>query len=387
MTYGKSGLSLLGLVACCVSLVSCESAAPPAGGPTERGETKMTVEKAPYGNLPDGREVDIYTLTNAKGMRARLTNYGAITVSLEVPDAGGALTDVTLGYETLEGWLTSTSYFGATVGRYANRIAKGKFTLEGKTYTLATNNDENHLHGGIQGFDKQLWNAETVQTDDAVGVRFTYLSKDGEEGYPGNLQVTALYTLTDDNEFKVAFSATTDKPTVVNLAHHTYWNLAGPAAGDVLGHELMLAADKYTPVDEGLIPTGELKPVKDTPMDFTTPTAIGARIDQVEGGYDHNFVLRGDYGKGVRLAARAVEPKSGRVMEIYTDQPGIQFYSGNFLDGTVTGKGGVAYKKHYGFCLETQHYPDSPNKPDFPTVVLRPGETYTHTMIHKFSTK
>ena len=386
MTYCKSGLSLLILVACCMLLVSCESAAPPAGGPTEKGETKMTIEKAPYGNLPDGRQVDIYTLTNAKGLRARLTNYGAITVSLEAPDAGGNRTDVTLGYETLEGWLTSTSYFGATVGRYANRIAKGKFTLDGKTYTLATNNGENALHGGIQGFDKRLWNAETVQTNGAVGVRFTYLSKDGEEGYPGNLKVTAIYTLNNDNEFKVAFSATTDKPTVVNLAHHTYWNLAGPAAGDVLGHELMLSADRYTPVDAGLIPTGELKPVKDTPMDFTTPTAIGARIEQVEGGYDHNFILR-DYGKGVRLAARAVEPKSGRVMEIYTDQPGIQFYSGNFLDGTVKGKGGVAYKKHYGFCLETQHYPDSPNKPDFPTVVLRPGETYTHTMIHKFSTK
>ena len=386
MTYCKSGLSLLILVACCVSLVSCERAAPPTGGPTEKGETQMTIEKAPYGKLPDGRQVDIYTLTNAKGMRARLINYGATTVSLEAPDAGGALTDVTLGYETLEGWLASTSYFGATVGRYANRIAKGKFTLDGKTYTLATNNGENHLHGGIKGFDKVLWNAETVRTGDAVGVKFTYLSKDGEEGFPGNLQVTALYTLTNDNEFKVAFSATTDKPTVVNLAHHTYWNLAGPAAGDVLGHELMLCADRYTPVDAGLIPTGELKPVKGTPMDFTTPTAIGARIEQVEGGYDHNFVLR-DYGKGVRLAARVTEPKSGRIMEIYTDQPGIQFYSGNFLDGTVTGKGGVGYKKHYGFCLETQHYPDSPNKPDFPTVVLRPGETYTHTMIHKFSTK
>ena len=387
MTYCKSGWALLGLVVCCApSFVSCESAAPPAGGPIGKGETQMTIEKAPYGNLPDGRQVDIYTLTNAKGLRARLTNYGAITVSLQVPDAGGNRTDVTLGYETLEGWLTSTSYFGATVGRYANRIAKGKFTLDGKAYTLATNNGENALHGGIQGFDKRLWNAETVQTNGAVGVRFTYLSKDGEEGYPGNLKVTATYTLNNDNEFKVEFSATTDKPTVVNLAHHTYWNLAGPAAGDVLGHVLMLSADRYTPVDAGLIPTGELKPVKDTPMDFTTPTAIGARIEQVEGGYDHNFILR-DYGKGVRLAARVVEPKSGRVMEIYTDQPGIQFYSGNFLDGTVKGKGGVAYKKHYGFCLETQHYPDSPNKPDFPPVVLRPGAMYTHTMIHKFSTK
>jgi len=346
----------------------------------------MTIEKAPYGNLPDGRQADLYTLTNAKGVRVKLTNYGAITVSLEVPDKDGKASDVTLGYGTLDGWLTNTSYFGATVGRYANRIAKGQFTLDGQTYTLATNNGENHLHGGIKGFDKVLWDAERVQTDGAVGVKFTYLSKDGEEGFPGNLQVTALYTLTRDNEFKVEFSATTDKPTIVNLAHHTYWNLRGPENGDILGHELMLNADQYTPVDAGLIPTGELKPVKDTPMDFTTPTAIGARIAQVEGGYDHNFVLR-DYGKGVRLAARVVEPKSGRVMEIHTDQPGIQFYSGNFLDGTVKGKGGVAYKKHYGFCLETQHYPDSPNKPDFPPVVLRPGEKYTHTMIHKFSTK
>jgi len=347
----------------------------------------MSVEKAPYGKLPDGRQADIFTLTNSGGMKVKLTNYGAITVGLEVPDADGNPADVTLGHDTLEAWLGSTSYFGATVGRYANRIAKGKFTLDGKTYTLATNNDENHLHGGVKGFDKRLWDAETVEAAGAVGVKFTYLSKEGEEGYPGNLKVTATYTLNNNNEFKVEFSATTDKPTVVNLAHHTYWNLAGAAAGDVLGHELMLAADKYTPVDAGLIPTGELKDVKDTPMDFTTPTAIGARIARVEGGYDHNFVLRNQDGGKIALAARVLEPKSGRIMEIHTDQPGIQFYSGNFLDGTVTGKGGVAYKKHYGFCLETQHYPDSPNRPDFPPVVLRPGQTYKHTMIHTFSTK
>ncbi len=387
MRSTRSRLSLVAVVVCCVWLVSCESAPPPSGEPTEKGEAKLSVTKAPYGKLPDGRQADIFTLTNSSGMKARLTNYGAITVGLEVPDAGGNLTDVTLGYDTLEEWLGSTSYFGATVGRYANRIAKGKFTLDGKTYTLATNNDENHLHGGIKGFDKVLWNAETVETDGAVGVKFTYLSKDGEEGYPGNLKVTATYTLTNSNQYKVAFSATTDKPTVVNLAHHTYWNLAGPAAGDILGHELMLTADKYTPVDAGLIPTGELKDVKGTPMDFTTPTTIGARIAQVEGGYDHNFVLRNQDSSKIALAARVLEPKSGRVMEIHTDQPGIQFYSGNFLDGTATGKGGVVYKKHYGFCLETQHYPDSPNKPDFPPVVLRPGETYRHTMIHKFSTK
>jgi aldose 1-epimerase len=344
----------------------------------------MSIEKASYGTLPDGRPADLYTLTNANGLRVKLTNYGAITVSVEVPDRKGTLEDVTLGYGTLDGWLKNSAYFGATVGRYANRIAKGKFTLDGQTCTLATNNGENALHGGLKGFDKVLWQAEAVRTPGSVGVKFTYLSKDGEEGYPGNLSVTALYSLTNDNEFKAEFSATTDKPTVVNLAHHTYWNLAGPASGDVLGHVLMLNADRYTAVDAGLIPTGELKPVKGTALDFTTPTPIGARIAQVEGGYDHNFVLRRAEGK-LALAARVVEPKSGRVMEILTDQPGIQFYSGNFLDGAVTGKGSVVYKKHHGFCLETQHFPDSPNKPDFPPVVLRPGQTYRHTMLHKFS--
>jgi aldose 1-epimerase len=369
----------MALAAACVCLASCSGKAP-------AGKGKPTVEKAPYGKMPDGRPVDIFTLTNANGMRVKITNYGAITVSVEAPDRAGKLADVTLGYDTLDGWFTSKSYFGATVGRYANRIAKGTFSLDGQTYTLATNNGENALHGGLKGFDKVLWNAETVQLPNAVGVKFTYTSKDGEEGYPGNLAVTALYMLTNDNEFKVEFTATTDKPTVVNLAHHSYWNLGGAAAGDILGHDLLLEADQYTPVDAGLIPTGELKAVAGSPMDFTKPAAIGARITQVEGGYDHNFVLRNQTGK-VALAARVSDPRSGRIMEIFTDQPGIQFYSGNFLDGTVTGKGGVVYKKHQGFCLETQHYPDSPNRPNFPPVVLRPGETYKHVMIHKFSAK
>jgi len=346
----------------------------------------MNVEETAYGKMPDGRDVHLFTLTNSSGMRVSLTDYGALTVSVEVPDKDGNLSDVTLGYDTLEGWLGNTSYFGATVGRYANRIAKGKFTLDGQAYTLATNNGENHLHGGIKGFDKCLWNAEPVETPDAVGVTFTRTSPDGEEGYPGNLQVTALYTLTNDNEFKAEFAATTDKPTIVNMAHHTYWNLRGPANGDILGHELMLNADKYTPVDEGLIPTGELKAVAGTPMDFTTAKPIGKEIAQVPGGYDHNFVLNAYEPGKVRLAARVTEPTTGRVMEIHTDQPGIQFYSGNFLDGTVTGKKGVAYRKHDGFCLETQHFPDSPNQPDWPTVTLKPGETYKHVMIHKFST-
>jgi aldose 1-epimerase len=375
MTWGKWSLLIVAGMASTAFLASC------AG--KDGAASKLGVEVAPYGKMPDGTQVSLYTLTNDKGMRVKITSYGAITVSVEVPDKSGKLTDVTLGYDTLEGWLKSTSYFGATVGRYANRIAKGKFTLDGQTYTLATNNGENALHGGIKGFDKVVWNAEPVKAADSAAVKFTYLSKDGEEGYPGNLKVTVVYSLNNANEFKAEFSATTDKATVVNLAHHTYWNLGGPAAGDILGHLMMLSADKYTPVDAGLIPTGELKDVAGTPMDFTKPTAIGQRIAQVEGGYDHNYVLRA--GDPIHLAAKVVDPKSGRVMEILTDQPGVQFYSGNFLDGTVTGKGGVVYKKHYGFCLETQHFPDSPNKPDFPPVILKPGETYKHFMIHKFS--
>jgi len=377
MAWGTWSLLIAAGLASAVFLASC--------GKEQGGAAKLGVEVAPYGKMPDGTAVSLYTLTNDKGLRVKLTNYGAITVGVEVPDKAGKVTDVTLGYDTLDGWLKSTSYFGATVGRYANRIAKGKFTLDGKEYTLATNNGENALHGGIKGFDKVVWNAETVKAADSAGVKFTYLSKDGEEGYPGNLKVTAVYTLNNNNEFKAEFSATTDKPTVVNLAHHTYWNLGGPAAGDILGHLMMIYADKYTPVDAGLIPTGELKDVAGTPMDFTTPHAIGERIAQVEGGYDHNYVLGGQWGNPIHLAAKVVDPKSGRVMEILTDQPGVQFYSGNFLDGTVTGKGGVVYKKHYGFCLETQHFPDSPNKPAFPPVVLKPGETYKHIMIHKFS--
>ncbi len=377
---------LLVTLGVCACLASCgKEPAPPAE--TSEGDVEVSIEETVYGQMPDGREVHLYTMTNSNGMRVRLTDYGAITVGVEVPDSDGNLGDVTLGYDTLEGWLGSTSYFGATVGRYANRIAKGKFELDGNTYTLATNNGENHLHGGDKGFDKRLWDAETVETDDGAAVRFTRTSPDGEEGYPGTLQVTALYTLTGNNAFKVEFTATTDAPTVVNLAHHTYWNLRTPAAGDVLGHELMLNADRYTPVDEGLIPTGELKAVEGTPFDFRRPKPIGQEIAQVPGGYDHNFVLN-DYEPGkVRLAARVTEPTTGRVMDILTGQPGIQFYSGNFLDGSVTGKGGVVYEKHDGFCLETQHYPDSPNRPDWPSVVLRPGETYRHVMIHRFSTK
>jgi aldose 1-epimerase len=345
-----------------------------------------------YGALPDGRIAELYTLTNANGLKATLTDYGAILVSMEVPDRDGKLADVTLGYDTLEGWLSNTSYFGSTVGRYGNRIAKGKFTLDGTTYTLAANNGENHLHGGIKGFDKVLWDAKSLKRPGAVGVEFTRTSPDGEEGYPGELTATVTYLLTDENELRIEFKATTDKPTIVNLVHHSYWNLTGDPNKTILDHELMLAADHFLPVDEGLIPTGELRPVKGTPFDFTQPTKIGARVsaddEQLKrgNGYDHCWVLREQTGK-VALAAMLYDPSTGRAMDVLTDQPGIQFYGGNFLDGSVTGKGGIKYQFRTALCLETQHYPDSPNKPDFPSVVLRPGETYRHTMIQRFYTR
>ena len=344
----------------------------------------MNVQKNPFGRTPDGTAVEIYTLTNDKGLKARVMTYGATLVSLEVPDRKGKSGDIVLGHDALEGYIKNNPYFGSIVGRYGNRIAKGRFVLDGITYELATNNGENHLHGGIKGYDKIVWKAEPVRGDGDVGVKFSYLSKDGEEGYPGNLNITVVYTLTNDNELKISYEATTDKATPVNLTHHSYFNLAGE--GDVLAHELTINADAYTPVDAGLIPTGEIRPVKDSPFDFTTPHTMGERIALVEGGYDHNFVLRSGGGM-MDLAARVVEPKSGRVMEISTTEPGLQFYSGNFLDGTITGKGGKAYLKHYGFCLETQHFPDSPNKPNFPSTILRPGAVYKSLTIHKFSAR
>jgi len=293
-----------------------------------------------------------------------------------------------LGFDNLDGYLRGHPYFGAIIGRYGNRIGAGKFVLDGVEYKLAVNNGPNHLHGGIKGFDKVVWKIERAQAkgDEAI-LKLSYLSKDGEEGYPGNLRCTVTYTLTADDELKMHYEATTDKATVLNLTNHSYWNLAGQGNGDILGHELMLNADRYTPVDEGLIPTGEFKSVKGTPMDFTRPMTIGSRIKQVDiGGYDHNFVLNGKGGK-MKLCAKVYEPTSGRAMEIRTTEPGVQFYTGNFLDGTLTGKDGKVYKKHYAFCLETQHFPDSPNKPQFPSVVLRPGGKYDTTTVHKFSTK
>ena len=349
---------------------------------------RMDTATKPYGLMPDGRQVTVVTLTNAKGLKATLTNYGASLISMEVPDREGKTADVTLGYDTLEGWLSNTSYFGATAGRYANRIAQGRFTLDGSTYTLATNNGANHLHGGIMGFDKKLWSLKEVRRKGAVGVEFTYTSPDGEEGFPGNLETAVIYWLTQDNELHVEFEATTDKPTLVNLAHHSYWNLTGDPNQSINDHRLMLAADFFLPVDEGLIPTGELRPVKETPFDFTRPTAIGARLNETDQqlqygrGYDHCWVLR--KGQGLRLAATLHDPSTGRAMDILTDQPGIQFYGGNLLDGSVTGKKGIRYQHRTGLCLETELFPDCPNHTEFPSPVLRPGQTYRHTMVHRF---
>ena len=347
-----------------------------------------------FGELPDGSEVSLYTLTNKNGMIAKITDYGAILVSLEVPDKDGKTADITHGYDTLEGWLTNTSYFGSSVGRYGNRIAHGKFTLDGKDYSLATNNDPGgipcHLHGGIKGFDKVLWTGEPVSKDGANGVKLTYLSKDGEEGYPGELTTVVTYWLNDDNELIWEAEATvTGKSTPINIVHHSYWNLSNDQMSSINDHELTIHADQFLPTDAGLIPTGDLAPVADTPFDFTTPTVIGKRVGvenealKLGGGYDHCWVLRD--GKGVRHAATLHDSKTGRSMEIHTDQPAIQFYGGNFLDGKVAGKGGDKYPHRSACCLETQVFPDSPNQEKFPNCILKPGETYSHTMIHRFS--
>lgn len=368
---------------------ACKKEAVSPGAKTaEQGDATMKTKREHFGRLADGTAVEIFTLTNASGLEARIMTYGAILVSLKVPDRNGVPADVNLGFDSLAGYLGTHPYFGAVIGRYANRIAKARFSLDGVEYRLAPNNNGNTLHGGIKGFDKVVWKAEPVKVAYGTGVKLTYLSKDMEEGFPGNLSVTVIYTLTDTNELEIRYEATTDKATPVNLTNHAYWNLKGEGQGDVLGHRLQIEADKITAVDSAanLIPTGEIVPVAGTPFDFTSPHAIGERIAKVEGGYDHNFVLRSG-GGALALAARVEEPESGRVLEIWTDQPGIQLYTGNFLDGTVVGKGGKAYGKHFAFCLETQHFPDSPNQPNFPTTILRPGQTYRMVTIHKFSAK
>lgn len=333
--------------------------------------------------------MDIYTLTNKNGASAQITNYGGIVVTLNVPDRSGRLDDVVLGFDNLEEYLKVHPFFGALVGRYGNRIANGKFSLHGVEYTLAQNDGPNSLHGGLKGFDKVFWDAKPLDTPNGPALELTYLSQDGEEGYPGNLLVKVTYTLTHNNELKIDYSATTDKDTVINLTHHSYFNLAGAGKGDILAHELMIKADKFTPVNANMIPTGELRPVVGTPFDFTHPTPIGLRLNQADeqlkfgGGYDHNWVLNSQAGS-LALAARVSEPTSGRIMELWTTEPGVQFYSGNFLDGSIIGKGGRAYQYRFALCLETQHFPDSPNHPEFPSTILRAGQTYTSTTVYKF---
>jgi aldose 1-epimerase len=347
-----------------------------------------SVKREVFGKV-EGKNVYLYTLTNRNGVEIKITNYGGTVTSLKAPDRNGKLDDVVLGFSNLEDYLKATSYFGAIIGRYANRIAGGRFRLDGADYRLATNNGENHLHGGVRGFDKVVWQARPLRASGAQGLALTYFSRDGEEGYPGNLTVRVSYRLTDNNELKIDYFATTDKNTVVNLTHHSYFNLAGQGNGDILNHQLQLYADHFTPTDGGSIPTGELRRVRGTPFDFTRPVAIGARIDQDDEqlkmgrGYDHNWALNGRRGE-LRQAARVVEPATGRVMEVWTTEPGIQFYTGNYLDGSLTGKNGKVYNHRYGFCLETQHYPDSPNRADFPSTVLKKGGRYQTTTIYKF---
>ena len=341
-----------------------------------------------FGKTPDGTPVELYVLKNGQ-ITVKVMTYGAIITELDTPDRNGKEGDVVLGFDSLEGYLGKHPYFGATVGRVANRIAKGKFTLDGQEYTLAVNDGPNTLHGGLKGFDKVIWKAEPIDRPDGPSIKLTRRSLDGEEGYPGNLDVSVQFTVTDQNELKLEYTATTDKATPINLSNHSYFNLAGRTTEPVLGHELMLTASHYTPVDETLIPTGEIAEVTGTPLDFTKPTEIGARIKELKGepsGYDHNFALD-SRGKSLALAARVYEPKTGRVMAISTTEPGIQFYTGNFLDGTITGKDGIVYRKHHAFCLEAQHYPDSIHHANFPSAVLEPGKTYTQTTVYKFSTR
>ncbi len=361
------------------------------GGNVSGGEP--CVKKTHFGKTPDGQQVELFTLVNARGTQVSVTNYGGIIVSWLVADRDGKLDDVVLGYKTLDDYVADSPYFGAMVGRYGNRIAQGKFTLDGKTCQLTINDGKNHLHGGLKGFDKRIWRAEEFIDKNGPGLVLRRVSLDGEEGYPGNLQVEIRYQLADDDSLRIDYLAATDKPTPVNLTNHSYFNLAGEGSGSILKHELMIDADRFTPVDAGLIPTGELQPVDGTPLDFRKPTAIGARIaaddEQLRrgGGYDHNWVLNKKQPGEMSLAVRVYEPTSGRVLEIFTVEPGLQFYSGNFLDGGNVGKRGKAYEHRSGICLEPQHFPDSPNKPDFPSTILRPGREYRSASIYRFSTR
>jgi len=353
-------------------------------------DTTMTIAKTTFGQLPDGQVADLFTLRNKNGMKVKITNYGGIITHLITPDKNGDLGDVVLGYDSLGGYLKESPFFGALVGRYGNRIAKAQFTLEGNTYTLAANNGPNSLHGGKKGFDKVVWNTEVLEGQNAI--KLTYVSKDGEEGFPGTLNSEVIYRLTDANALEIEYSATTDKTTIINLTNHTYFNLNG-GTSDILNHEVTINADSFIPVDKTLIPTGKLATVAGTPFDFTKPTSIGARIndpkdEQIKfgGGYDHCWVVNGDIDT-LRLAATAYEPTTGRMMEVFTTEPGVQFYTGNFLKGSITGKNGVVYAKRSGFCFETEHFPDSPNQPSFPSVVLKPSQTYKTKTVYHFLAK
>lgn len=346
----------------------------------EPKQKTMKITKEVFGQV-NADTVYLYTMTNSNGMSVKVTNYGGIVTSVLVPDKDGKMGDVVLGFDDLQSYLDGHPYFGCIVGRYGNRIANGKFTIDGKEYTLAVNNGPNHLHGGIKAFDKVVWNAKEKNSLDSLTLVLKYTSPDGEEGYPGNLKVRVAYVLTNDNELKVIYQAKTDKATPINLTHHSYFNLGG-SQEDATDHVLRLSSERYVAVDENLIPTGELTEVSGTPMDFRSPTPIGERIDLVEGGYDHTYVLNTD-GK-MAMVAEVFDPQSGRAMEVYTSEPGVQLYTGNFLDGSLTGKNGIVYNQHYGFCLETQHFPDSPNQDNFPSTILKPGETYGYTTIYKF---
>ena len=354
-------------------------------------EAKPKIEKRPFGKLANGTMVDLYTLTNSKKMQVQITNYGGVVVSLTTPDRQGAMADIVLGYDSPQGYEQDTSYFGALIGRYANRIARGRFKLNGVDYQLAQNNGVNHLHGGVRGFNKALWQARESRRSDGVALELSYVSKDGEEGYPGKITVTVTYVLTNENELRVEYSATTDKDTIINLTHHSYFNLKGAGSGDIRNHEIRINADAFTPVDATLIPTGEFRAVKGSPLNFTSSTAVGSRIDISDDqlilgkGYDHNFILNKKGGE-LSLAASVYEPTSGRTVEMWTTEPGMQFYTGNFLNN-VSGKQGKVYKHRGGFCLEAQHFPDSPNQPEFPSTLLKPKQRYTQTTVYKFTVK
>jgi aldose 1-epimerase len=392
----RHSLSLLPLLLAATLGGACGSSTPeapaPSSTPAPAPARTPAMTRAPFGQLPDGTAVEAFTFTNASGMSVTAITYGGIITSLKVPDKAGQLADVVLGYDSLQGYLDKSPFFGCIVGRYGNRIGKGTFTLDGKTYRLPINNGENHLHGGPQGFDKKVWKAEPFEHGDLVGVVFTHTSPDGDMGYPGTLAMKVTYTLTSDNTLRFDYEATTDKATPVNLTQHTYFNLAGAGSGDILKHEIEIKADRYTPVDAGLIPTGQLATVEGTPFDFRKATAIGARIDadhpqiKAGGGYDHNMVFTRT-GVGLEPLVTVHEPTTGRTMTVATTQPGVQFYTGNFLDGTITGKGGKVYPKRSGLCLETQHFPDSPNKPEFPTTILKPGETYKESTAYTFGVR